>query len=194
MRLHRRPPAGPGSRHGDCVASKLHGAKTWPAMQVERLKPETELLSRTTPPGTPPPRQATLAAPTFRRCSSAHAAELVTPSTAICAGGFDLRPTSVEESAAAEQQHHEDDDEQSSRVHFLLPYSSRVIRHPTVCGEHEPVSVQLRTPLTWANSAATSPLRTLSGKRFDFRATMSTALQRLLQLGRRNGARTWTTR
>jgi hypothetical protein len=36
---------------------------------------------------------------------------------------------------------------------------------------------------TWANSAATSPLRTLSEKRFDFRATMSTALQCLLQLG-----------
>jgi len=26
--------------------------------------------------------------------------------------------------------------------------------------------------LTWANSAATSPLRPLSGKRFDFRATV----------------------
>jgi hypothetical protein len=44
------------------------------------------------------------------------------------------------------QQHHEDDDEQSSRVHFLLPYGSRIIRHPT-SGEHEPASVLLRTPL-----------------------------------------------
>ena len=67
------------------------------------------------------------AAPTLRRCSSAHAAECHTINGEM-RGGCDLRPTSVEESAATEQQHHEEDDEQSSRVHFLVSYSSRVIR------------------------------------------------------------------
>lgn len=134
MRLHRRPPAGPDSCHGDRVASKLH---------VLARYGEPEASHRALP-----------------RLSQEVLAEMVGTTRSrvnffmnkfwklgFIDYGCDSRPTSVEEPAAAEQQHHEDDDEQSGRVHFSLPYGSRVIRHPTVCGEHEPVSVQLRTPL-----------------------------------------------
>ena len=87
------------------------------------------------------------------------------------------RATSVEVSSAAEHQHHEDDDEQSSRVHFLLPDGSRVIRHSTsVCGEHRRASVRLRT--VRLRTPVRRPIR------HDYPcATMSTAVQRLRPRG-----------